>query len=74
MLGAHKTHLRSGGLFRMILRILLSAIEMPDDIIWHMALQHLLPLIDRHAMRFAEVEPRTRVWYVLGHIHDAFLL
>ncbi|KAJ3036784.1 Neurobeachin-like protein 1 [Rhizophlyctis rosea] len=69
-----KTHFRPGGLFRMILRILLSAVEMPDDIVWHMALQHLLPLIDRHAMTFAQVEPRTRVWYVLGHIHDAFLL
>ncbi|TPX69384.1 hypothetical protein SpCBS45565_g02416 [Spizellomyces sp. 'palustris'] len=72
--GAEKSHLRSGGLVRLAIRILLSAFTVPEESIWHMALRHLIPLLDKHAMTFSEGKVKERGFYVLGHVHEIFVV
>ncbi len=63
--------MRSGGLLRIELKILLSALSTPDSDVWSMALGHLIPLFDRYAQTYADTESRNKVLHILAHLHDA---
>ncbi|KAJ3285900.1 Neurobeachin-like protein 1 [Borealophlyctis nickersoniae] len=72
---SEKSHNHPGGLLRMVFRILLSALEMSDDVVWHLALHHLVPLMDKQASALAPPTGNSLMLrYVLGHIHDAYLM
>ncbi|KAI9091275.1 hypothetical protein DFS34DRAFT_328787 [Phlyctochytrium arcticum] len=69
---AEKSHTRSGGLIRLAIRLLLSALTVPEDAVWNLALRHLIPILDKHAMTFSENRPKERGFYILAHIHSIF--
>ncbi|KAI8996051.1 hypothetical protein BC832DRAFT_304638 [Gaertneriomyces semiglobifer] len=65
-----KSHARPGGLVRLAVRILLSALAVPDEAAWHLAFRHLIPLMDKHAAIFTE--RKEQAYYILGHLYDGF--
>ncbi|KAJ3215649.1 Neurobeachin-like protein 1 [Dinochytrium kinnereticum] len=69
-----KSHNRVGGLLRLELRILLSALSIPDNNTWLVVLPYLMPLLDKHAQSYADTQSRQRILHIIGAIHNAFML
>ncbi|KAJ3103821.1 Neurobeachin-like protein 1 [Phlyctochytrium planicorne] len=69
-----KSHQRLGGLLRLEIRILLSALLIPDNNTWLVVLPYLMPLMDKHAQAYADTQSRQRILHVVGAVHNAFIL
>ncbi|TPX43799.1 hypothetical protein SeMB42_g04580 [Synchytrium endobioticum] len=71
--GDKATKQRTVDVVKLALRVLLSGLISPDDEACNLAIPHLIPILERHGVLFADVESRAKLLSVLCQMHEAFL-